>query len=134
MGLLKPSLVLAVHYSVHTLAAGCRIHTLAAGCRLLFAFLYLQLLHKSDFEILQWALRFVLHEDHCFPSLVHLHPGPVTLLTRVRLIMVANLSLGFQTGGCGDTSIRFRPALIFQPHHAHMFLEGLEATLKDMAT
>jgi 4-aminobutyrate aminotransferase/(S)-3-amino-2-methylpropionate transaminase len=25
-------------------------------------------------------------------------------------------------GGCGDLSIRFRPALIFKEHHVHMFL------------
>ncbi|GCC37044.1 hypothetical protein chiPu_0015544, partial [Chiloscyllium punctatum] len=29
---------------------------------------------------------------------------------------------GIVLGGCGEKSIRFRPALIFKPHHAHLFL------------
>ena len=39
---------------------------------------------------------------------------------------------GFQTGGCGNVSIRFRPSLVFQPKHAYMFLDGMEAVLKDI--
>lgn len=35
-------------------------------------------------------------------------------------------------GGCGDRTIRLRPALVFQPSHANMFLEGLEQVLKEM--
>ncbi|XP_078611989.1 4-aminobutyrate aminotransferase, mitochondrial-like [Branchiostoma floridae x Branchiostoma japonicum] len=30
---------------------------------------------------------------------------------------------GVQAGGCGERTIRCRPALIFQPHHAEMFLD-----------
>ncbi|XP_063238975.1 LOW QUALITY PROTEIN: 4-aminobutyrate aminotransferase, mitochondrial [Bacillus rossius redtenbacheri] len=30
---------------------------------------------------------------------------------------------GVQTGGCGELSIRLRPALIFQEHHAEIFLD-----------
>ncbi|XP_078096520.1 4-aminobutyrate aminotransferase, mitochondrial isoform X1 [Mustelus asterias] len=29
---------------------------------------------------------------------------------------------GIVLGGCGEKSIRFRPALVFRPHHAHLFL------------
>ena len=42
------------------------------------------------------------------------------------------LHIGFQIGICGASTIRFRPALIFQPHHAHIFLEGFEAVLRDV--
>lgn len=37
---------------------------------------------------------------------------------------------GFQTGGSGELAIRFRPALIFEPKHANMFLEVFENVLK----
>jgi len=39
---------------------------------------------------------------------------------------------GVQTGGCGDLSIRMRPALIFQPHHAELFLEKFEEGVKNL--
>jgi 4-aminobutyrate aminotransferase/(S)-3-amino-2-methylpropionate transaminase len=37
---------------------------------------------------------------------------------------------GVHCGGCGDTAIRLRPALIFSPKHAHIFNEKLEKVLK----
>lgn len=39
---------------------------------------------------------------------------------------------GFHMGGCGDSSIRFRPALIFQPSHVNMFLEGFQQVLNEL--
>lgn len=39
---------------------------------------------------------------------------------------------GIQTGGCGDQSIRMRPALIFQPHHAEIFLEKFQEGVKNL--
>jgi len=36
---------------------------------------------------------------------------------------------GVQMGGCGDYTIRFRPALIFQPHHVDIFLNIFEDVL-----
>lgn len=39
--------------------------------------------------------------------------------------------LGVQTGGCGVVGIRMRPALIFQPHHAHMFIDRLRQVLSE---
>eukprot|EP00940_MAST-03C_sp_MAST-3C-sp2_P002103 g2103.t1 len=33
---------------------------------------------------------------------------------------------GIWAGGCGDRSIRLRPALIFEPRHAEMFLDALD--------
>ncbi|XP_050436983.1 4-aminobutyrate aminotransferase, mitochondrial [Adelges cooleyi] len=38
---------------------------------------------------------------------------------------------GVQTGGCGDIGIRMRPALIFQPQHAHMFIDRLRQVLSE---
>uniref|UniRef100_A0A1B6EGL6 (S)-3-amino-2-methylpropionate transaminase n=1 Tax=Clastoptera arizonana TaxID=38151 RepID=A0A1B6EGL6_9HEMI len=38
---------------------------------------------------------------------------------------------GVQLGGCGDQSIRFRPALIFQPFHANIFLDKFRQVLKE---
>lgn len=38
---------------------------------------------------------------------------------------------GVQAGGCGDLSIRFRPALIFQERHADIFLDKFREVLKE---
>jgi 4-aminobutyrate aminotransferase/(S)-3-amino-2-methylpropionate transaminase len=37
---------------------------------------------------------------------------------------------GVQAGGCGDRAIRFRPTLVFQPHHANIFFDKFETCLK----
>jgi 4-aminobutyrate aminotransferase/(S)-3-amino-2-methylpropionate transaminase len=39
---------------------------------------------------------------------------------------------GVQSGGCGDLSIRLRPSLVFQPHHADIFLDRLEKVLQNI--
>ena len=39
---------------------------------------------------------------------------------------------GVECGGSGDHALRFRPALIFQPRHAAVVLEILDATLAEM--
>ena len=36
---------------------------------------------------------------------------------------------GIQLGGCGDVTVRFRPALIFQPKHVDIFLNTFEDVL-----
>jgi len=41
-------------------------------------------------------------------------------------------SEGVNCGGCGDNAIRLRPALVFQPKHANIFLEKLEKVLKEI--
>ena len=41
-------------------------------------------------------------------------------------------SEGVNCGGCGDNVIRLRPALIFQPKHANIFLEKLEKVVKSL--
>lgn len=38
---------------------------------------------------------------------------------------------GVQSGGCGVAGIRMRPALIFQPQHAHMFIDRLRQVLAE---
>jgi 4-aminobutyrate aminotransferase/(S)-3-amino-2-methylpropionate transaminase len=38
---------------------------------------------------------------------------------------------GVNCGGCGERTIRLRPALVFQPKHANIFLEKLEGVLKN---
>lgn len=42
-------------------------------------------------------------------------------LNRVYIYMYLSL-IGVLLGGCGDRSIRFRPALIFKEYHVHIFL------------
>lgn len=39
--------------------------------------------------------------------------------------------LGVQSGGCGEDSIRLRPALIFQEHHADIFLDRFRQVLSE---
>ncbi|KZC14929.1 4-aminobutyrate aminotransferase, mitochondrial [Dufourea novaeangliae] len=40
------------------------------------------------------------------------------------------LTKGIQTGGCGSTAVRLRPALTFTESHADVFLEALRSVLK----
>lgn len=40
--------------------------------------------------------------------------------------------VGIMIGPCGADSIRMRPALIFQPKHANIFLNILESVLKEL--
>lgn len=39
---------------------------------------------------------------------------------------------GIHVGGCGEQAIRLRPMLVFQRHHADLFLEHLAAVLKEV--
>jgi len=41
-------------------------------------------------------------------------------------------SKGVLTGGCGESAIRLRPALIFEPKHAEIMLEKFEDVLTEM--
>lgn len=38
---------------------------------------------------------------------------------------------GIQSGGCGEMSIRLRPALTFQEHHADIYLDRLRQVLRE---
>ena len=48
-----------------------------------------------------------------------------TIVSRMR-------SKGVLTGGCGESAIRLRPALIFEPKHAEIMLEKFEEVLTEM--
>lgn len=39
---------------------------------------------------------------------------------------------GIQSGGCGDHAIRLRPALVFQEHHADIFLDKFRQVMKEI--
>lgn len=39
---------------------------------------------------------------------------------------------GVHLGGCGERAIRLRPMLVFQKHHADIFLENLSSVLKEI--
>lgn len=41
-------------------------------------------------------------------------------------------SKGVLIGGCGESTIRLRPALIFEPKHAEIMLDKFEDVLKSM--
>lgn len=46
--------------------------------------------------------------------------------------LIAKLgNCGVKLGGCGDRSVRFRPALIFQPRHVDVFLNTFEDILRN---
>lgn len=51
--------------------------------------------------------------------------------SRDKLISIA-LTNGLHIGGCGDTSIRFRPALIFEKKHANLLIEILAKSIKQL--
>jgi len=66
-----------------------------------------------------WYNLFTCWEFNCFQYKHYLH---VTFYW---------LNLGIQSGGCGDDSIRLRPALIFQEHHADIFLDRFRQVLAE---
>eukprot|EP00095_Tigriopus_kingsejongensis_P002720 maker-scaffold1343_size46188-snap-gene-0.8 protein:Tk02720 transcript:maker-scaffold1343_size46188-snap-gene-0.8-mRNA-1 annotation:"4-aminobutyrate mitochondrial" len=75
--------------------------------------------------------------EHKFPGMIHSARGIGTFCAvdadtsaRRDQILAKLRSVGVHCGGCGDTAIRLRPALIFQPKHAEMFIEKLEGVLK----
>ena len=41
-------------------------------------------------------------------------------------------STGILIGGCGEAAIRLRPALIFEPSHAELFLDKFDEVLSKM--
>lgn len=52
-----------------------------------------------------------------------------TVITIIYVILCISLK-GVMMYGCGETSIRFRPALILLPKHANLFLNIFEDVLK----
>lgn len=41
-------------------------------------------------------------------------------------------NLGVNMGSCGDQSVRLRPMLVFQRHHADVFLDKAEQVIKEL--
>lgn len=48
------------------------------------------------------------------------------------IIMATFFAAGIISGSCGVRSIRLRPALIFQEHHANIFLDHLGEIIKGL--
>ncbi|XP_017034176.1 4-aminobutyrate aminotransferase, mitochondrial [Drosophila kikkawai] len=74
-----------------------------------------------------------------FPHILNSTRGRGTFLavnctnTKVRDQIIGALKLhGIQTGGCGEISIRFRPALVFKEYHANIVLDRFRKVLKAM--
>jgi len=72
-----------------------------------------------------------------FPHILNSTRGRGTFLavnctnTKVRDQIIGALKLhGIQTGGCGEISIRFRPALIFKEYHANIVLDRFRKVLQ----
>jgi len=74
-----------------------------------------------------------------FPHLINSTRGKGTFMAfngkdpATRDKIISNLkALGIHSGGCGEQAVRLRPALIFQPHHAEIFLDKLETVLEKL--
>ncbi|XP_025836416.1 4-aminobutyrate aminotransferase, mitochondrial [Agrilus planipennis] len=74
-----------------------------------------------------------------FPNLINSVRGRGTFLAlnatddKLRDNIVATLrQQGVQTGGCGEKSVRLRPALIFQDRHADIFLDKFRQVLQKL--
>lgn len=48
------------------------------------------------------------------------------------LLILLLLFTGVESGGCGSVGIRMRPSLIFQPQHAHIFIDKLRQVLAEI--
>ncbi|CRK92986.1 CLUMA_CG006567, isoform A [Clunio marinus] len=75
-----------------------------------------------------------------FPYILNSTRGRGTFLainaknSKTRDNIVAGLKQkGVQSGGCGEVSIRFRPALIFEEKHANIFLDKFRKVLKGIS-
>lgn len=74
-----------------------------------------------------------------FPNILNSCRGRGTFLainakdTKTRDALVGGLKKhGVQSGGCGEISIRFRPALIFEEKHVNIFLDIFRQVLKQI--
>ncbi|EDW70352.2 4-aminobutyrate aminotransferase, mitochondrial [Drosophila virilis] len=81
----------------------------------------------------------LLNLESEFPQLLNSTRGRGTFLavncsnSKVRDSIVSTLRLnGIQTGGCGEVSIRFRPALIFKEAHANIVLDRFRNVLRSL--
>ncbi len=75
-----------------------------------------------------------------YPGLLHSSRGMGTIVAtdadtsarRDKILTALRNQGGVNCGGCGDTAIRLRPALVFAPKHARIFIERLDAVLAKM--
>lgn len=81
----------------------------------------------------------LLDAQNEFPNILNSTRGRGTFLAinakdgKTRDAIVGKLKQkGIQSGGCGELSIRFRPALIFEPKHANIFLDKFRQVLKEL--
>jgi len=81
----------------------------------------------------------LLQLEREFPHLLNSTRGRGTFLAincpngKIRDDLIGKLKKqGLQTGGCGEISIRFRPALVFKEHHANIVLDRFRRALKEL--
>lgn len=81
----------------------------------------------------------LIQAQNDYPTLLNSARGRGTFLaincanTKLRDNVVTALKQkGVLSGGCGEISIRFRPALIFQEHHVDIFLDKFYQVLKEL--
>lgn len=81
----------------------------------------------------------LMQAQHDFPNLLNSVRGRGTFLAvncasaKMRDDVVMKLKQkGVLAGGCGDMSIRFRPALVFQEKHVDIFLDKFYQVLKEL--
>lgn len=89
------------------------LSSLQVKARIQNTVIYNDIKHKSILHLMP------LHSDNTFRG-SNLKVF-ACLLNRVYIYMYLSL-IGVLLGGCGDRSIRFRPALIFKEYHVHIFL------------
>lgn len=89
------------------------LSSLQVKARIKNTVIYNDIKHKSILHLMP------LHSDNTFRG-SNLKVFACSL-NRVYIYMYLSL-IGVLLGGCGDRSIRFRPALIFKEYHVHIFL------------
>ena len=47
--------------------------------------------------------------------------------------VMAMRKAGVLVGGCGESTVRFRPALVFEPKHAHMVVDVMNQVVPTLA-
>ena len=76
--------------------------------------------------------------QHDFPGLVSKVRGRGTFIAmdlpdvekRDRFLTTLRRN-GVHLGGCGESTVRFRPSLTFSPRHANIMLHNIEKVLKE---
>ena len=87
-------------------------------------------------QAIMWGLQDL---EKRFPEILSRARGLGTLCAvdvvslELRDKIIHNLrQLGINLGGCGESSIRFRPSLTFTPYHANIMLQHLNTVIRDL--